>query len=118
MYSKLYKDLLQQLETAQGQKVFFWGASIFLKDFLQKYPLEQYNIKGIIDCNPFKWKEMYCGYNIISPDELKNEEGNVTIIFTIKKASKNKLIFIRFKTISYSNGMPFFLNFAKKIKDI
>lgn len=88
MYSKLYKDLLQQLETTQGQKVFFWGASIFLKDFLQKYPLEQYNIKGIIDCNPFKWKEMYCGYNIISPDELKNEEGNVTIIFTIKNSNR------------------------------
>lgn len=87
MDTKLYEALLKQLEMTNGEQVVFWGASLFLKGFLEKYSTEKYNIKGIIDNNSSKWGEYFCGYKIIPRQELKSLQP-VSIIFTIKNYSE------------------------------
>lgn len=87
MNTKLHEALLAQLEMTRGQNVVFWGASLFLKEFLEKYPTKQYNIKGIVDNNSFKWGSTFCEYPILPPQKLKTLEP-VSIIFTIKNSNR------------------------------
>ena len=64
----------------------FWGASLFLKQFLETNDTSKFNIIGILDVNSLKWGEVFCGYKIISPDVLKTY-NDVSIIFTVKKSN-------------------------------
>lgn len=82
--------LLKQLEENKNSKIVFWGASIFLKEFLEDNDLKDYNIAGIIDSDSKKWGTEYCGYTILSPDSLEVIQP-VNVIFTIK--NNNELIY-------------------------
>lgn len=43
------KSFLEYLEKYKHKKIFFYGASLFLENFLKENPLKDYNILGIID---------------------------------------------------------------------
>jgi len=83
--------LLKQLEENKNSKIVFWGASIFLKEFLEDNDLKDYNIAGIVDSDSKKWGTEYCGYTILSPDSLEVIQP-VNVIFTIKN-NNNELIY-------------------------
>lgn len=72
----LYKD----------KHILFWGASLFLKDFIQKNDLSEFKILGIIDRNKKKIGSEFMGYRVFSPLEIVNFE-NVYIISTVKNSS-------------------------------
>ena len=76
------KKLLEQIESIKDEKIVFWGASLFLEEFLKENNLEKYNIVGIIDKNSARWGEKLNGYKILSPDILKTK-NNVIVILTI-----------------------------------
>ena len=65
----------------------FWGASVFLKLFLEHHSIKNYNIIGIIDNNPDLWGKKYEGLNVFSPKYLTEIKPRY-IIFTIKNNSK------------------------------
>ncbi len=84
------KCILKQLEENKNRKVVFWGASLFLKDFLEKNDLKDYNIVGIVDSDSQKWGTEFYGYTILSPESLGVIQP-VCVIFTIK--NNNELIY-------------------------
>ena len=47
--SNSHKHLLKQIK--DNNKIIFWGASLFLKNFLAKYKIKNSNILGIVDKN-------------------------------------------------------------------
>lgn len=55
-------------------KIVFWGASIFLGEFLTKFKIKNKNIIGIIDKDESKQNTFFCGYNIYAPSKLKELE--------------------------------------------
>ena len=81
--SELFKIILNQLNQFATEKVVFWGASLFLKEFLDTHNLNKYNIIGIIDNDSTKQNMNFCGFKIYSYHELE-KISNVNIIFTIK----------------------------------
>lgn len=77
------KRLLLSKSYAQNKKIVFWGASLFLEDFLNKNKLNNPNIIGIIDSNPNKTGLFIDKYEIFSPKDLEKlspDEIIVTII--------------------------------------
>jgi len=79
-YIRLYSQL-KKCVSAQ-EKTVFWGASIFLKNYLRIFGKPKCVI-GIIDKDSQKWGTTYCGYKVYSPDDL-NKIKPENIIFTIK----------------------------------
>ena len=84
------RALLQQLEENKSCKIVFWGASLFLKEFLTENDLKDYNIAGIVDSDSQKWGMEFCNYTILSPDSLGVIQP-VNVIFTIQ--NNNELIY-------------------------
>lgn len=80
--------LLMQITAGCKNKTVFWGASLFLEEFLNKYKIKNKNIVGIIDRDSQKWGKKICGYEVFSPDQL-NKLGVQSIIFTIKNNAYN-----------------------------
>lgn len=76
-----YKKLLEQLEIAGKQNIVFWGASLFLKEFIKEINLKKYNIVGIIDEDSEKWGKIFEGYKIYPPLKIQ-ELQPVYIVFT------------------------------------
>lgn len=72
----LYKD----------KKILFWGASLFLKDYIQNNDLSDFKILGIIDKNHKKNGSNFAGYRIISPQNIQEFEDAI-IINAIKNSS-------------------------------
>ena len=75
----------------------FWGASIFLEEYLEKYKIYNKNIVGIIDKNSKRHNEYLWKYKIYSPDKI-TDLNIKNIIFTVKnnhheiyKSVKNEL---------------------------
>ena len=68
----------------------FWGASIFLKKYLQKKSEKRNNIIGIIDKDPNKQGEKFGNYEIFSP-EILNKADVKNIILTI--SNNNEIIY-------------------------
>lgn len=75
-------------------KFVFYGASLFLKSFLEQYPQNTEKVLGIIDKNPEKWGQSFCGLEIYSP-EILSKLGKVNLIMTIKNS--NAYIYDRLK---------------------
>lgn len=75
--------LLVELYKHKNEKIMFWGASIFLENFIKRYKIKSSNILGIIDKNPNRQGGKIGFYNIFSPDEIKNIKPDL-IILTIK----------------------------------
>jgi len=83
----IYENIEKQLKMANSQKIVFWGASLFLEDFIKNHHLDKYNIIGIIDKNPNRWGEKLGKYEILPPLKLKEIEP-AYIIFTVKNNSE------------------------------
>lgn len=82
------------------QKVVFWGASLFLRDFLSRFLNEagtsRTNIVGVVDKASSRLGEDFCGYKITSPESLKTLEFDAVVpsiinIHNFDKILKNEL---------------------------
>lgn len=79
---KLSFSLRKEIENSVGRKIMFWGASLFLKDFLSKQALFS-NVAGIIDRDSAKWNRDFCGYKIYSPQMLDSINPDRVILTII-----------------------------------
>ena len=77
------KKLINILKKNQNKRILFWGASLFLEEFLTSNDLSKYNIIGIVDKNLEKNGQTCQGYNIFSPEKIKSLNIDI-IILTIK----------------------------------
>lgn len=82
-----------------NKKVVFWGASLFLEEFLTKYKIKSSNINGIIDKN-YSSVSSFCGYNVFSPEKLKDLAPDY-IIFAIR--NNHKKIYEEIKSYIQNN---------------
>ena len=80
--SAVFEDLEKEILQSGENKVVFWGASLFLKDFLSGQPIFK-NVIGIIDKNPEKQGADFCGYKIFSPESLNSLKPD-KVLFTIR----------------------------------
>ena len=71
-YNVIHKKWLLSITLAKlfRKKVVFWGASLFLKDFLQKYNLKNSSVIAIIDKNANEQTTDFCGYKLLPPEKL------------------------------------------------
>ena len=72
-----HKKFLEQIQT--NKKVVFWGASLFLKEFLAKYKIKGSNILGIIDKNTNLQGTSISTYEIFAPEKLRELEPDIII---------------------------------------
>lgn len=73
-----------------NRKVVFWGASVFLEQFIEKYNPKKKNLLGIIDKSSNRWGEKIGNFEVFSPDELKNLQPDF-VALTVRY--KNRIIF-------------------------
>ena len=82
--------LYHKILALQNSPIIFWGASLFLGEFLNEYNLEDSNILGVVDTNIEKQGKFFNQYKIISPNELKIF-NNITILVTVQ--NKANIVF-------------------------
>ena len=86
---KLYIEFLQEMKFKifllrnRKSKIVLWGASLFLKDFLNKYKIKNKNIIGIIDKDSTRHFQKLCGYTIYPPEKISELNADI-IVCTIK----------------------------------
>lgn len=78
------------LKINQNKKILLWGASLFLKEFLDNFKVENENIVGIIDKNPHRRGEKINDYEIYLPEDI-NELDVDEIIVTIVNRKKERM---------------------------
>lgn len=76
-----------EINKRQQSRIVFWGASIFLKEFLEEYQITNKNIVGIIDKNPNRKGGYYGGYEIYTPNDINLLKPN-TVIVSIANLNK------------------------------
>jgi len=99
---ELEKSLLEQIQQSSDKKLAFWGASVFLKDFLEKYSIDDSNIVGIIDKNAIQNNSFLKNYEIFSPDKII-EKNIDCIIFTIKNNANKIYECVEKEIINYNS---------------
>lgn len=82
--------LLTKILFNKEQRIVFWGASIFLENFITKYHIKNENIIGIIDKNPAKYNKRIGRYVSYPPEMLKELKPNKVIISVINFSKNNK----------------------------
>ena len=85
---KKYLTINHLYKLIGSKKIMLWGASLFLKEVLEKEQKENPNILGIIDKNPDNWGGM-CGNYTIYPPEALNELKPDEVIMTILNNNEN-----------------------------
>lgn len=80
---RLNLKFLKQIQNSKSKEIVFWGASLFLEEFLKENPNMKNSAIGIVDSNKEKWNTTIEGLNIIRPESLCNQPVN--IIFAISK---------------------------------
>ena len=70
----------KQISIRPNSRIMFWGASKFLKEFLDEREITTDNVIGILDKNPARKGSYFNGYEIYTPDEINNLKPNVVII--------------------------------------
>ncbi len=80
-YETKYVDIIRG---AENKECYVFGSGQYAKDFLEKYQHE-YSITKIIDNDPEHWGTMIYGIEIVSPDILKEIDGNRTRVFICVK---------------------------------
>ena len=65
----------------------FWGASLFLEDFIKNFDIKYDNIIGIVDKNKDRQGSNIGIYKIYSPDEVNKLKPDV-VILSIKNRGK------------------------------
>lgn len=73
-----------------NKKVMLWGASLFIKQVLEKEKTKNPNILGIIDGNKALWGKTFCNYTIYPPEALNELKPNGVILAVL---SNNELIY-------------------------
>lgn len=75
------------------KKIVFWGASIFIEEFINKFKLNYRNILGIIDKNPLKIGRKIGNYTIYSQEylEILNPDFVLLTVFSNNKKIYNSL---------------------------
>lgn len=81
-----YINLLTLTQAEKG--VIFWGASLFLEDFIARYPISNENVLGIIDKNICKQGKFLGKYQIFSPEVLKELKPNKIIVTIVNSAEE------------------------------
>ncbi len=89
-YQDKYYTKLHKILEKKDEKIFLWGASMFLEDFLKKSKIKNKNILGIIDKNSDKEGQKIGNYIIFSPEVLKRKDVD-KIVLTTK--NHNEIIF-------------------------
>jgi len=89
IHAKLYTILKKQ-----NEKTILWGASLFLKDFLEKNRINNKNILGIIDINPDRKGEKFCNYTIYSPEQIIELKPKY-LLLTIKNNNEQKYLDVK-----------------------
>lgn len=84
-----YTNLYLQIQS--GEKVVFWGASIFLEEFIKKYSIMNTNIIGIIDKNPNKKGKFIGNYEIFAPEDIAILRPEIIIITIVNSAQERAL---------------------------
>ncbi len=77
-------------ELSRNETVIFWGASLFLENFIKKYSLQLSNIIGIVDISPYKQELYYGRYKIYNPRDLLQLMPN-KIIITIINSTEERI---------------------------
>ena len=77
---RLNLKLLNQINSIQDRDIVFWGASLFLKEFLSENP--DLSVLEIVDSDNSKWNTSFGNLKVICPESLKNK-NNISIVFTI-----------------------------------
>jgi len=85
----VYRDINFYYKIHTQKNIMFWGASLYLQKFLKRYRVKTKNILGIIDKNPARKGEDFCGYKIYSPDDL-NKIKPEKLIMTIKNYHEDR----------------------------
>ncbi|MBE7703832.1 MAG: glycosyltransferase [Cyanobacteria bacterium SIG28] len=70
----------KQISIRPNSRIMFWGASKFLKEFLDEREITTDNVIGILDKNPARKGSYFNGYEIYTPDEINDLKPNVVII--------------------------------------
>ena len=70
---------LNALNKCRDKKILFWGASVFLKEFLNRNNLSDFNIVGIIDKNTKNNDSKLGKYSVYPPEEIKNINADLII---------------------------------------
>ena len=73
-----------------GRKIALWGASRFLKDFLERFSITEQNVVGIIDKNIEKQGNILGTYFCFSPEEI-DKLAPEEVIITIKNPPSNAI---------------------------
>lgn len=74
-----------------NKNIMFWGASIFLENFIKKYEIEKKyypNILGIIDKNSARTGNFIGEYEIYNPEILNNRQTGVIILTVINSLNE------------------------------
>ena len=97
--SSMYKNEIYESRYAtnlylmlqSNKKIIFWGASLYLENFLKKYEINKKfypNIIGIIDKNKSKTGSFLGDYQIFSPEILKECEADEIILTVINSLNE------------------------------
>lgn len=87
---KIYTRKLKKI--LKTKKIIFWGASLFLKNFLENFNTDKSNITGIIDKSPSRQGEDFCGYKIMQPESLKKIDFDFVIPAVVNIHNFDKLL--------------------------
>ena len=98
-YSNLY------IQVQNNEKIVFWGASLFLEDFIKRYELVNDNIIGIIDKNPNRTGQYLGQYQIFSPNDLEKLKPKLIIITIVNSARERALEVKNFLAENYSEDI-------------
>ncbi len=71
-------------------KILFWGASLFLQEFLKKFDIKQDNILGIIDNDKTKQGTKLANYTIFSPEKIKELDFDEVILTIVNRIPQRK----------------------------
>ncbi len=83
----IYQKFYRQIKSVKNKKIVFWGASLFLEDFLKFKNMENHNTLGVVDKNEKRWGKKLGKYEIISPQKI-NELKPDYIIISIQNINK------------------------------
>ena len=69
--------ILREIEN--GKRIVFWGASLFLKDLIERGIINGDNVLGIVDKNPERHGQKLGGYGIYPPEDIGKLKPDIII---------------------------------------
>ncbi len=111
LFSQLHNFIsLLKINIFYSKKRFFiWGASSFLQELLEHYPVGFFKIDGFIDSDPKKQAQLFCGYRVYSPDKLDLLEPDVVVSGVLNNLKFEDFIASKLKNKNVSVLKGFFV---------